>query len=133
MDRMRNTGVFIDEGDTYTIMATGRMDYCPGKGCRHRNVKAEDGLIIAKIGKDGLMYFPLPEGLNSYTEVMLDSGYLFLGYKQGKINSHGNALNPEYYKNDQGAFNIDIIVWTKDDYVQIADFFEKMKEKDPNN
>ena len=27
---MTNTGVFIDKGDTYTIMATGSIDYCPG-------------------------------------------------------------------------------------------------------
>jgi hypothetical protein len=29
--------------------------------------------------------------------------------------------------------NIDIIEWKKEDYVQIANFFERMKEKDPKN
>ena len=131
---MKNTGVFVDRGEPFTIMATGRIDYCPGKSCGYHNVKPEDGWpVMAKIGKDGLMYRPLSKGRNTTTDVRYDSGYLFLGYKDGKVDWQGNALNPEYYEKDTGSFSIDIIVWKKEDYVQIASFFEKMKAKDPNN
>ena len=131
---MRNTGVFINKGETFTIMATGEIDYCPGKSCGYNNVRPEDGWpIMAKIGKDGLMYRLLSKGRNSITDVRYDSGYLFLGYSEGKVDWHGNALNPEYYEDDRGKFSIDIIVWQKKDYVRIASFFEKMKAREPSN
>jgi len=57
---MKNTGVYIDKGDMYTIMATGNMDYCPMKGCGYNNVKPEDGWpIMAKISKNSSNYSAL--------------------------------------------------------------------------
>jgi len=131
---MTNTGVFIDKGDTYTIMATGSIDYCPGGGCKwHKVTPAYGWSFMAKVGKDGVRFHPLPVGHNFVIAKRLDSGYLFLRYATGRVDIHGRALNPEYYQDDTGAFSVDIIVWKKDDYVQIAAFFEKMKAKDPDN
>jgi hypothetical protein len=131
---MRNTGVFIDVEDTYTIMATGSIDYCPSGGCGYNNVRPEDGWpLMAKIKKDGFFFRPIKKGRNYVTAKNWKSGYLFLGYKAGKVDIHGKALNPEYYTYHTGAFFVDIIVWKKDDYVQIAAFLEKMKARDPNN
>jgi len=134
-DGMRNTGVFIDEGDTYTIMATGSIDLCPGRTCGYNNIKPEDGWpIMAKIGKERARFSPIPLGYNYNTEKSWDSGYLFLGYKAGgTVDIHGNSSRPEWKKDDFGAFSVDIIVWKKEDYVQIAAFLEKMKARDPNN
>ncbi len=134
---MKNTGVFIDKGDTYTILATGKIDFCPRGGCEHQNVRPEYGWpIMAKFGKDGFRFRPIPIGRNfaNYgTKARRESGYLFLGYVEGNVDIHGKALNPEYYYNDTGAFYVDIIVWEKEDYVQMAAFLEKMKAKDPDN
>ncbi len=87
---MKNTGVFVDEGDIYTIMATGSMDYCPGRGCGRNNVRPEDGWpIMARIGKDGYRFMPISKGHNSGTVKSYDSGHLFIGYKQGKVDRRG--------------------------------------------
>ena len=44
-----------------------------------------------------------------------------------------DPLNPAFYQDNRGAFSIDIIVWKNDDYVQIADFLEQIKNRDPQN
>ena len=36
-------------------------------------------------------------------------------------------------KDNEGAFRVDIIVWQREDWIQITDFFEMMKAKDPDN
>jgi len=134
IDGMRNTGVFIDVEDTYTIMATGSIDFCPRGGCGYNNVRPEDGWpVMAKIKKDGFFFRPISKGRNYVTAKNWKSGYLYLGYRTGNVDLHGKALNPEYYRDDTGSFSVDIIVWKKDDYVQIAAFLEKMKARDPNN
>jgi hypothetical protein len=134
MSGMRNTGVFIDEGDTYTIMATGSIDFCPRGGCSYHHVTPEDGWpVMAKIGKDRYHFRPLLHGYNYGYGTGFHSGYLFLGYKEGEVDLQGRALNPEYYRDDTGSFSVDIIVWKKEDHVQIAAFLEKMKAKDPDN
>ena len=40
---MKNTGVNLKKGDTFTILATGSINRCPGKKCKHQIVKPEDG------------------------------------------------------------------------------------------
>lgn len=132
---MRNTGVYINKGDTYTVYATGSIDYCPSGSCGYNNVKPKDGWpIIAKIGENGFPFRLLMEGKNSRTvSSLVYSGNLFLGYVQGKMDISGNPKNPEYYVDDSGSFTIDIIVWEKEDYVRIAAFQNEMKERDPGN
>jgi len=131
---MRNTGVFIEKGDTYIIMATGSIDFCPRGRCGYNNVKPEHGWpVMAKIGKDSYHFRPLLHGYSYGYGTGFHSGYLFLGYKEGEVDIQGRALNPEYYRDDTGSFSVDIIVWKKEDHVQIAAFLEKMKAKDPDN
>jgi len=131
---MKNTGVFIEKDETFTIMATGSIDYCEGGGCGYRHVKPEHGWpIMAKIGKDGYRFSPIFKGRNSNTITRYDSGYLFVGIKDGKVDLEGNAKQPEYYNDNLGSFIIDIIVWKKKDYVQIYAFLERMKDKNPDN
>ena len=131
---MKNTGVYLNKGDTYSILATGSIDYCPGGNCNYHDVRPEYGWpLLAKIGE--YTYFnPLDGGYNADTiSDTLYSGYLYLGYRSGRVDGYGDPLNPEKYNDDSGAFKVDIIVWKNDDWIQIADFFKKMKEKDPNN
>lgn len=132
---MKKTGVYLSEGDMYSILATGSIDYCPkckGKFDYH-NVRPEDGWpLMARVGK-GYFYRPFYRGMNASTDITQDSGDLYLGYRCGDIYPSGEPKNPDYYVYDSGSFNVDIIVWEKEDWIQIADFFEKMKEKYPQN
>jgi len=131
---MKNTGVFIEKDETFTIMATGSIDYCKRGVCGYRDVKPEHGWpIMAKFGKNGYRFSPIFRGRNSNTFSRYDSGYLFLGIKDGTVDSKGNAINPRYYEDNLGSFIIDIIVWKKKDYVQIYAFLERMKDKNPDN
>jgi uncharacterized caspase-like protein len=61
------------------------------------------------------------------------SGNLYLGIRDGDVDPYGEPLNPEYYDRNEGSFSVDIIVWEKEDWFQIVAFFERMKEKDPDN
>ena len=44
-----------------------------------------------------------------------------MGYRTGPVDSYGNPLRPEYYRDDVGGFTIDVIVWKEADYVKIYD------------
>ena len=129
---MQDTGIYLNEGDIYSILATGSIDM----GSPKNNEKPERGYyghgrLIARIGK--ARYFRPLYGKKAGKLIATDSGKLYLGIQVGKMTYSGEPLNPEYYKYIKRAFRVDIIVWEREDWVQIAHFFEKMKEKDPSN
>ncbi len=133
---MRDTGVYIDKADSVTILATGSINYCPKPYCpsTYQNVTPELGWpLIARVGDKNSHYFrPLIHGQNSGNFTRRE-GRLYLGYKTGALFSNGEPRNPGYYKDDIGAFSVDIIVWANNDYIQIADFLEKQVAMDPEN
>ena len=88
-----NTGVYLKEGDSYTILAD--------EFYKKYHVRA-------RIGEE-IVY---PEAYQSKSPV---SGYLFLGSYQ------------------EVTIGIEIVVWEREDYEQIALFLEKMMEKNPDN
>jgi len=124
---MQNTGIYLNEGDVYSILATGSISLGP----RSRDVKPWSGLFIARIGKKN--YFTRVFGYIAGTMKASDSGKLYLGIRDGKMSPYGVPNRPEWYRDNTGSFRVDVIVWEREDYVQIADFFENMKEKDPDN
>jgi hypothetical protein len=127
---MQRTGVYLNEGNLYSILATGTIDISPGVGGGLK-IAPSSGRFIARIGKN---YYFLPTyGSNAFTTRTQDSGRLYLGIKDGRVTRYGEPLWPGSYGDNSGSFRVDIIVWETDDYVQVADFFEKMKEKDPEN
>jgi len=131
---MKDTGVYLNKGDTYSLLAMGSIDYCPGRICKAGNdVRPEDGWpLMARIGNH--QYFrPVHRGINAHTTTASQSGNLFVGYREGEINPYGEPLNPEHYHNDTGAFHVDVIVWQTDVYAEIADVFESMKAENPGN
>jgi len=132
---MRNTGIYFNEGDLYSILATGSIDVW-SRGAPplypYHDVRPENGwLLIARVGKN-LTFNPL-WGSNSVQTYSTYSGKLYVGIKDGDVDVYGRPLNPKYYDDNTGSFSVDIIVWEREDWVQITDFFEKMKEEDPNN
>jgi hypothetical protein len=130
---MHNTGIYLNKEDLYSIVATGSIDMYPGGPSQYHDVRPEDGWpLMARIGKNP--YFrPLNYGDNASMSDSYHSGNLFLGYRTGKVGRYGRPLNPEYYDDDTGSFSVDIIVWEKDDFVQIADLFEQMRARNPKN
>lgn len=136
---MVNTGIYLNEKDPYSILATGSVDlWVAGAPAnfKYHDVRPEHGWpFMARIGKgvgDNLCFPPLWNG-NGFTLAAWGSGNLHLGIRDGEVDAYGEPLKPVYYKDNVGFFGVDIIVWEKEDYVQIADFFEKMKKNDPNN
>jgi hypothetical protein len=132
---MRNTGIYFNEGDVYSILATGSIDVW-SRGApplyKYHDVRPENGWpLMARFGKN-LTFNPL-WGSNSVHTYSTYSENLYLGIKDGDVDVYGRPLNPKYYDDNTGSFSVDIIVWEREDWVQITDFFEKMKEKDPTN
>jgi len=136
---MKDTGVRIEKGDIYTVMVTGSLDYCQKGTCKWRNVTPDLGWpFIVRIGEPetSLHFQPLSKYYNGnhFTRTQYaDSGNLYIGYRQGPLDSNGNPLKPQWYTDDIGSFSVDIIVWQSDDWVQIADFLEKQSKADPEN
>ncbi|MGD8765215.1 MAG: caspase family protein [Desulfobacteraceae bacterium] len=127
-----NTGIYLENEDLYTILATGTIDMSPSRPI-HKYTPEDGWPIIAKIGKDGYAFQPIPRYNNSGTRESYPDGELYMGYRTGPIDSWGNPLRPEYYRDDTGAFTIDVIVWKEKDYVKIYDFFKEINARDPHN
>jgi hypothetical protein len=127
---MQNTGIYLKKGDIYSILATGSIDTWP-TGPRGHDVGPGDGRFIARIGKN-IIFHPMVWPIVG-TQTADDSGRLYLGITDGKVNRYGEPYRPEWYKDNIGSFSVDIIVWERENYSQIADLFEKMKERDPEN
>jgi hypothetical protein len=125
---MQSTGIHLNEGDVYSILATGSINTWP----RGRDLWPGSDQFIARIGKhiyfNAIIWRP-----NAHTHKAYHSGKLYLGITDGKVTRYGEPLMPEWYRDNTGSFSVDVIVWEREDYVEIADFFEKMKEKDPEN
>jgi len=129
---MQDTGIYLNKGDSFSILATGSIDM----GHPRNNEKPESGYhgpgrLIARIGKT--RYFRPLYGTKAGDYTAVNSGKLYLAIKAGSMTYIGEPLNPESYRRIKGSFKVDIIVWEREDWVQIAHFFEKMKEKDPSN
>jgi hypothetical protein len=125
---MKNTGVYLRKGNLHTILATGEI-----YGYRDFPAVTPDmgWPFMVRIGKTS--YARPLQGRNARTRTTFNSGNLYLGIKVGDVDRYGEPYNPNWYMNKSGAFSVGIIVWETRDWVQIADFFEKMKRRDPNN
>jgi hypothetical protein len=126
----QSTGVYLNEGDVYTILATGRVDR--GENVQVRFVGAAGPYFVSMVGKN-LYFIATGSGMSARTITSSYSGNLYLGILDGGIDLYGRSIQPHRYEDNTGSFSVDIIVWEREDYIQITDFFEKMKQKDPEN
>jgi hypothetical protein len=127
---MKDTGIYLENGDAYSILATGNVYW------RKRrftvDLRPEMGWpFMARIGYSS-KFHPF-DGNNGITATSYQSGNLYVGYKTGvAVSWQGEPLHPEWATNS-GSFSVDIIVWKKTDWSQIAAFFAEMNEKSPGN
>ena len=49
------------------------------------------------------------------------------------MSTYGEPRNPDEYRDDKGAFSVDIIVYKEADWIKIADFLSQLVRKDPGN
>jgi len=125
---MQKTGIYLEEGDVYSILAAGSIDL----GLRSYDVMPGDARFLGRIDKNH--HFPAIFRLrNADMHTAYDSGKLYLGIKDGQVNRFGEPYRPERYRDNTGSLRVDIIVWKRKDYVQIAGFLEEMKQKYPEN
>lgn len=129
---MKNTGIHLEKGDAYSLFGRGEINTWPSNPDKKRGLVHPGRRTIARVGNN--VYFRLSHwSFNGDPKVAYDSGKLHLGITDGKHDRYGNPLNPEYFKDNIGSIGVDIIVWEREDWVQIADFYEKLKKQDPNN
>ena len=123
-----STGIYLGKGDIYSVLASGNVHI----HSKSHSLRSPSDVLLSMIGKNP--YFStFYQGENAKTSISSYSGNLCIGISDGGINSNGHAVNPNWYNNNAGFFNVAVIVWEKDDYVQIAKFFEKMKGENPEN
>ena len=118
---MQNTGVYLNEGDVYSMFGTGKIDKWPSNPRRNASIVYPGGMNTrVKIG--GHFLFGMsPFAFTGDPLIAHESGKLYLG------------IEDRNYDDNVGSFNIDIIVWEREDWVQIVEFYEKLKKQDPNN
>lgn len=128
--RMKNTGVHLEKEDVYSLFGKGKIYTWPKHSLKYIVIP---GLrTIGRIGNNP--YFSLNYyAFHGEPKVALDSGELYLGIIEGRHDRFGNPKEPEKFGNDIGSIEVDIIVWEREDWVQITDFYEKLKKQDPNN
>jgi hypothetical protein len=126
---MKDTGIYLSSAQPYTILATGSIYM----NSEYPDVKPSDGWpLMSRVGKN--IYFrPLSGGVSGTVTRAAHAGNLYLGIRRGSVDRYGEPYHPHYYQYSTGSFSVDIIVWKSDDYVQIADFLEQMKKRDPEN
>jgi hypothetical protein len=128
MKGMKDTGIYLAEGDLFSIFANGTIDFCPRGGCLYRNARPSGSLIV-RVGDHAYYHH---SGFGN-TQISNFIGKLYIGYQEGDMTAKGYPRNPEYYTDDRGFFNVSIIIWKKQDYDQILTFLKKVKDKDYKN
>lgn len=122
---MSNTGVQVKKGEFVSVIAKGTIHLG-----RLGSVFAPERLLI-RIGEKGVSHRYLGSARASF--VAFETGNIYLGYLRGPTDAYGEPLNPGSYRNDTGGFNVDIIVWQKNDPVRIGDFLTEVSLSDPSN
>jgi hypothetical protein len=125
---MVNTGVRITKGDIYTVLASGKAQTHAHLGRDAFGPSA--GYFRLKIG-NGVPNIPLI-GITAKTIKADSTGNIYLGISDGSFYPSGQAYHPERYKNNSGFFNVDLFLWSREDYSAIEEYFKTL-ELDPSN
>ena len=113
--RKVNTGIYLNQGDIYSIIATGNVSRN-----RQHKIGPKSPNFQKYIG-DVLIGAAFSWGTNGSMYEAPTSGWLYLG------------IVDSYPDDNTGAFRVVVIRWKEGDYAQIADFFARLKERNPSN
>ena len=119
-----NSGIHIRKGDLFSILAKGQIKRYP-----HSDLWQGPGTRLAMtIGGNIVTH-------NGYDTIKSEfEGEIKLGVVDGPFDyRRGQAEKPEWYKNNFGYFDVDLIVWQTKSYSQIAEFLSDMQKEDPDN
>ncbi len=122
---MEESGVVVEKGDTFTILAKGEILVWPEKS-RYRGPSSA---LTYRIGRDEWYR-------RWYGQPVLEAsaaGAIFLGFEDGPLDPDGSAQHPEYYRDNQGVFVVDLILWKREDPVQQGQVMQDLLQKDPQN
>jgi hypothetical protein len=125
---MQNTGIYLRKGDIYSLFGTGKITRRP----QSNDFLVPGSFTIGRIGNNSYFHLNVMD-FYGYPQTASNSGKLYLGIPDGSMDEAGNALQPEYFKDNSGYFRVDIIVWQQWDWDQFVDFLEKLKLQDPDN
>ena len=132
---MKKTGVRLEPGELFSVMASGSIDLWAHGGpadFKYHDVRPEMGWpLIVRVGEHPVFY-PFYHR-NGFSLVSYQSGQISLGCKDGSVNGYGEPLRPEDYRDNAGAFSVDIIVWKEADWIKVADFLSQVLRKEPGN
>jgi hypothetical protein len=132
---MKNTGVHLEPGEVYSMLASGSIDLWRGAppGFKYHDVRPEMGWpLMMRIGEQGAFIRPFyfATGISRVND---QSGPIYLGIRDGPVTGSGEPHKPDNYRDNTGAFSVDIIVWKEADWIQITDFFSGLTRQDPDN
>ncbi len=129
---MQNTGVRLEKGDLYSMFGTGSINVWPSNPDKKRYVYSPGANTLAREGKNHAVLLSYMD-FSGYILKAFYPGYLYLGLTDGGHDRYGNAKQKVYFIDNLGSFKIDIIVWQRDDFEKIADFYESLYKQNPNN
>jgi len=87
---MQSTGIHLNEGDVYSILATGIVDTWPRVG---REVGPSSVHFIARIGQNPYFH-PILWAHNAAIHTAYESGKLYFGVIDGKMTRCGSRTGP---------------------------------------
>jgi hypothetical protein len=87
--------------------------------------------LIVRVGEQPAFY-PF-HGRNGIVLKNYQAGPIYLGTRDGPVDAYGEPRNPDNYRDNAGAFRVDIIVWKEADWSKIADFLSQAAGKSPGN
>jgi len=96
--------------------------------------KKDTGINI----RQGEIYSIIPNGyyFRYGTSVRIGADYIPFPSYHNKATSSGTmslGFNFSVFASNVSSMSVDILLWESEDWVQIADLFERLKEKDPKN
>lgn len=124
---MHHTGLQVKAGDFLTILAEGIINVFP-EGGKEYLYEPNRGLLFRLGDKEFARNYGGPEAVETP-----EDGNIYLGYASSLMYFSGDPVRPEYYRNDIGAYHVDIIVWKTKDLNLITRFFEVLSAGRPED
>jgi hypothetical protein len=144
---MKDSGVKVEHGDFITILAKGMIDLWPSSSTLssgttfHFSMRTTDQsypegyrlgpkrLLLIRIGeRDPAELYRGPDIIE-----VSEGGKIYLGYRGSEVDSSGEPLRLKYFEDDAGSYEVDIIVWKKNDPVFVGKFLEEASKAQPKD